>query len=293
LDLLVRQITDTKFRAGQEIFVLDTKITPAMYLVRQGQVEIVKKNGKEEMIFPGGYFGHEYLNITSKGSRDVVPEYVIAKYFATAIEDTVCGMFTLHELAAVSGRLVVTTDLESTYVVALEDLERHRILGEGQFGTVWLVTDKKAERPEPYALKIQYTDDPERPESAECIRLEIKMMRSIQHPFIIEVINTYEEEESISMLLSLAPGGELFDIIHVEDGERGWISGIAEEFGLFYSAVIADTLAFMHRQKYVYRDLKPENVLIDKDGYPVITDFGFGKFFASTGHGVCHESSRS
>ena len=78
------------------------------------------------------------------------------------------------------------------------------------------------------------------------------------------------------MLLSLAPGGELFDIIHQEDENGDWHSGLQEKVASFYSTVVADALAFMHHQKYIYRDLKPENILIDRHGYPVITDFGFG-----------------
>jgi hypothetical protein len=275
----VRQITETKFEEGHVIFIRDDKMTPALYLVRKGAVQIVKKNGQEFTIGPGGHFSEEYLMFNSKGSRDTVPKYAIAKYSAAALEDTECGVLTLADLATVTGRVNTKPAVEDL-PVALEDLVRHRILGEGQFGTVWLVTNKAAKKPEPYALKIQYTDDGERADAGDCIRREVKMMQALQHHFIIEVLNTYEETGSISMLLSLAPGGELFDIIHHQDETGGWVSGLGEEKGRFYAAVVADTLAFMHRQKYVYRDLKPENILIDKDGYPMITDFGFGTFQA-------------
>lgn len=270
-----------KFKAGTQIFEFNAKMPPALYLVRSGKVTIVKKNGEERTVMPGEYFGEEYMFFTSKQSKDIVPDYVVVKYSAVALEEAVCGVLPLHEVGIVSGRIQAIQDIESTQNIALDDLERHRILGEGQFGVVWLVTVRNMED-DPYALKIQYIDDPCRDDPAACIREEIKMMRSIQHPFIIQVINTYEEEEAISMLLSLAPGGELFDILHRQDVNGWWVSGLAEPIAKFYSMVVADTLAFMHRQNYVYRDLKPENILIDKDGYPVLTDFGFGTFsFAS------------
>ena len=251
---------------------------PALYFVRSGRVKIVKKNGEEKFLTAGQHFGEEYMFFTSKQSKDVVPDFVVVKYSATATEKTVCGVLTLEEVGIVSGRIQVIQDIETTKNIALDDLERHRILGEGQFGVVWLVTVKSMDDADPYALKIQYLDDPCRDDAADCIREEIKMMRSIQHPFIIQVINTYEEEETISMLLSLAPGGELFDILHRQDSNGWWVSGLAEPIAKFYAMVVSDTLAFMHRQKYVYRDLKPENILIDKDGYPVLTDFGFGTY---------------
>jgi hypothetical protein len=277
LDTLVRQIAEVEFRAGTEIFELNAKLPPALYFVRSGQVKIVKKSGEERTVTAGQYFGEEYMFFTSKQSKDVVPDFVVVKYSATAVEKTVCGVLTLEEVGIVSGRIQAIQDIETTKNIALEDLERHRILGEGQFGVVWLVTVKSADV-DPYALKIQFIDDPSRDDAAECIREEIKMMRSVQHPCIIQVINTYEDEETISMLLSLAPGGELFDILHRQDANGWWISGLAEPIAKFYAMVVADILAFMHRQRYVYRDLKPENILIDKDGYPVLTDFGFGTF---------------
>eukprot|EP00934_Nitzschia_sp_Nitz4_P009437 Nitzschia sp. Nitz4//scaffold22_size323478//102097//107031//NITZ4_000519-RA/size323478-processed-gene-0.454-mRNA-1//-1//CDS//3329542971//9427//frame0 len=276
LDMLVRQITNVEFKAGIDIFEFNEKVPPAMYIVRQGRVKVVKKNGEERMIEAGGYFGHEYMLFTSKQSKDIVPDFVVVKYAAMTLEKTICGVLTLQEVGIVSGRIQVMQDIESTQNIAMEDLERHRVLGEGQFGVVWLVTVKTMDT-DPYALKMQYLDDPCRDDAIDCIREEIRMMRAVHHQFIIQVVNTYEEEDIISMLLTLAPGGELFDILHRQDVNGWWVSGVAEPIAKFYSMVVADTLAFMHRQKFIYRDLKPENILIDKDGYPVLTDFGFVK----------------
>ncbi len=276
LDKLARQIADKPFNSGENIFVINEDMIPSLYIVRKGRVKTVRKNGKEEIIAPGGHFGHEYLMVSSKGSRDSAPSHVKAKYTATAIEDSVCGVLTLQECVSVFGSESTNTNLDKTEYVALEDLTRHRILGEGHFGVVWLVTNRKSPKLDPYALKIQMLDDEER-EAVNCIKEEISMMRQLHYPFIVKLINTYEDEESISMLLGLAPGGELFDQIHYQLPNGLWDSGIGEEKGRFYCSVVADTLSFMHIRGYIFRDLKPENVLIDKDGYPLLTDFGFTK----------------
>lgn len=274
LDELARQIADKSFKAGENINVINEDMIPSLYIVRKGRIKTVRKNGKEEIITAGGHFGHEYLIISSKGSRDSAPSHVKAKYTATAMEDSVCGVLTLQECVAVFGSESINTNLDKAEYVALEDLTRHRILGEGHFGVVWLVTNRKSPKVDPYALKIQMLDDEER-EAANCIKEEITMMRQLHYPFIVKLVNTYEEEDSISMLLGLAPGGELFDQIHFQLPNGLWDSGIGEEKGRFYCSVIADTLSFMHIRGYIFRDLKPENVLIDKDGYPLLTDFGF------------------
>jgi len=74
------------------------------------------------------------------------------------------------------------------------------------------------------------------------------------------------------MLMQLVQGGELYSVIHTTRRD-----GLPEQQARFYAAGVADGLAYMHRRSYVYRDLKPENVLIGSDGYPVIVDFGFAK----------------
>jgi len=77
--------------------------------------------------------------------------------------------------------------------------------------------------------------------------------------------------------MGLVPGGELWDVIHKEDENGNWQSGLSEDHAKFVTMVVADTLDFMHSKDYVFRDLKPENIMLDGDGYPVLIDFGFAK----------------
>ena len=66
--------------------------------------------------------------------------------------------------------------------------------------------------------------------------------------------------------MGIVPGGELFDVIHQQGDDGEWSSGLPEDDSKFYAMMITDTLEYIHRREYVYRDLKPENVLIDQDG---------------------------
>ncbi|KAG7345474.1 serine/threonine protein kinase [Nitzschia inconspicua] len=162
-----------------------------------------------------------------------------------------------------------------------DDLEFISVLGEGQFGEVWLVAailpNIDPSRQE-FALKIQNKNDEEiRDDAVAEIYQEINVLKQIHHPFIVNLVNVYESEESIDMLLGLIPGGELWDQIHVEDEHGKWTSGISERRARFISYVLADTLAFLHSRELLFRDLKPENIMIDKDGYPILIDFGFAK----------------
>jgi len=177
-------------------------------------------------------------------------------------------------------QIAIRDALENVY---MEDLERIRQLGEGQFGDVWLVaTDLKTRvhrhesRRYEFALKMQETYDEYRTNTATA---EMKMMKEVSgYPFCSMLYKSYETEESMDMLLGLIPGGELWETIHKENEETGeWVSGLSEGDARFYCMLVADTLDYLHTSGLVFRDLKPENIMIDGWGYPVVVDFGFCK----------------
>ena len=161
----------------------------------------------------------------------------------------------------------------------MESFEKHSILGEGQFGKVWLVSVTLPGNfgKQSFALKAQKKDDPYRGDSVDEIRQEIDVLGQMDHPYIVNLIHHYEDPEHLYILMGLVYGGELFDVIHSEQEDGTWTSGLPESDSKFYAMVLTDTLDYIHRKHFVFRDLKPENVLIDREGYPVICDFGFGK----------------
>jgi len=121
-------------------------------------------------------------------------------------------------------------------------------------------------------------ENPEHEGIRDTIKREIDVISSLEHPFIVDLVSHHETEYESLMLMTIVKGGELWNVIHKEDSDGNWMSGIAERDAKFYSLVIADTIAYMHHKDILFRDLKPENVLIDSEGYPNIIDFGFAKF---------------
>ena len=90
-------------------------------------------------------------------------------------------------------------------------------------------------------------------------------MAALHHPFLANLVDSYQDEKCVYMLMGLVQGGELHAIIHDEKTGR---NGVPEAEALFFAAGIHEGLSFLHRRGYVYRDLKPENVLIsDVSGY--------------------------
>eukprot|EP00934_Nitzschia_sp_Nitz4_P005950 Nitzschia sp. Nitz4//scaffold21_size171442//80522//83295//NITZ4_002167-RA/size171442-processed-gene-0.161-mRNA-1//-1//CDS//3329542429//5940//frame0 len=333
LEELSHLISDKNFQAGETIFDQSRSHEAALYLLRDGNVQLSGK--RSDSIQPGGFFGEDMLlldvrQVVSHGKQ--AQTMIKPSYTATATTDCQCGVLTLSDCRTVFDTTSMVDNAPASFVeeegsaelkdedtapkatlkrdttkqwlakssktmlrntvkanVALDDFERHSVLGEGQFGEVWLVS---ADLPGKYglrhfALKAQKKDDPTRGDSIAVIRREIEVLGLMDHPFIVNLVHHYEDPEHLYILMGLVYGGELFDVIHTEQEDGTWQSGLPESDAKFYAMVIADTLNYIHRKQFAFRDLKPENVLIDTDGYPIICDFGFAKFVADKTYTLC------
>lgn len=308
-DNLSKLITDQKFSQNEIIFEHNCEVDAALYIVREGAVKIKYSDKQEEVIGVGGAFGQDQLLADSKGDATSDCK-VAATYTATAISDCVCGILTLEDCrntfdtntlgdrifsggnSALEQKRAAMRELMKANV-KLEDLDKDRIIGEGQFGTVWLVradphqTNDKSKMLE-FAMKVQFKDDPVRRDGAiEAIKREMTVIHQLNHPFIIDLVDKYETEDQLMMLTEPVKGGELWSRIHREGEDGNWTSGMPESDAKFYALVVADTVAYMHRQKIIFRDLKPENVLIDAEGYPTLCDFGFAKYCPDKTYTFC------
>jgi protein kinase A len=148
-------------------------------------------------------------------------------------------------------------------------LEKKLLLGQGTFGQVWLC---RAPSESPYALKIQYKREIIEQHQAAGVIRETGVMRKMHHPFVMGLINAEQDPQCLYMVTEPHLGGELRQQMRNTDRPN-----LSESDAKFYAACILEGLSYMHRRDYIYRDLKGENVLLDKDGYCVIIDFGFAK----------------
>ena len=162
-----------------------------------------------------------------------------------------------------------------TRAFRMENLEKMAMLGEGQFGQVWLVTDKSEKPRKAYALKVQSKFELWNQNQAEVVIREKRIMFRMNHPNIIKLFCTSQDDDFLYLVLDFINGGELFSLIYPIDNSRE--DGIPEEHARFYAFILGDVLKYIHSKHYVFRDLKPENVLINAKGYPVLVDFGFAK----------------
>ncbi|CAH8642146.1 unnamed protein product [Schistosoma rodhaini] len=154
--------------------------------------------------------------------------------------------------------------------ILLKDLERICVLGVGGFGRVDLVTLTN-DRTQAFALKRLQKAHIVQTRQQEHVYCEKLILSSVSSPFICRLFNTYRDNKYVYMLLEACLGGELWTILR--DSHH-----LEERTTRFCLACCIEALDYLHRHGIVYRDLKPENMLVTSKGYIKLCDFGFAKY---------------
>jgi serine/threonine protein kinase len=164
--------------------------------------------------------------------------------------------------------------------MALEDLEVLAMLGSGTFGRVKLVKHKTTGQV--YALKILQKEQIVAYKQQQNVMNERNVMMMVDHPFILKLTATFKDADCLYMLLELVQGGELFTLLaNQPDGKLSSVSA------RFYAACVTSALECLHSKNVLYRDLKPENMLIDAEGYIKVVDMGFAKVVTTRTYTLC------
>ena len=152
--------------------------------------------------------------------------------------------------------------------VELDDFQIMKVLGRGSFGKVCLVQYKPTK--EYYAMKSLKKDVLLDMDQVESTILEKKILQTLDHPFLVGMIFCFQTEERIYFIMPFVRGGELFQHLRSEKFFK-------EDKARFYAASIGIALDYLHNNGIIYRDIKPENILIGEDGYLKLIDFGMAK----------------
>ncbi|RKP40282.1 kinase-like domain-containing protein, partial [Dimargaris cristalligena] len=144
-----------------------------------------------------------------------------------------------------------------------------RLIGRGAYGKVFLVQHKLSGQY--YAMKaIHKAFVTEDTRNIELTRAERTILEDVQHPFIVRLFYAFQTDHRLYLILEYIPGGELFHHLYHE-------CMFPERVARFFIAEVVCALEHLHTLGIIYRDLKPENCLIDREGHLVLTDFGLSK----------------
>lgn len=145
-----------------------------------------------------------------------------------------------------------------------------RVLGQGSFGKVFLVRKNTGNDKEClYAMKVLKKATLKVRDRIRT-KMERNILADVEHPFIVRLHYAFQTEGKLYLILDFLRGGDLFTRLSKE-------VMFTEEDVKFYLAELALALQHLHTLGIIYRDLKPENLLLDSDGHIAVTDFGLSK----------------
>ncbi|XP_007556250.1 serine/threonine-protein kinase Sgk2b isoform X4 [Poecilia formosa] len=166
-----------------------------------------------------------------------------------------------------------------TSQVKPSDFDYLKVIGTGSFGKVLLARHRK--QGGYYAVKaLDKQMIIKRKEQRHVMVERSVLLKGLKHPFLVGLHFSFQTPKTLYFVLDFANGGELFYHLQRE-------GSFPEPRAAFYAAEIAAALGYLHSLSIVYRDLKPENVLLDSEGHVMLTDFGLCKEGVAVG-GITH-----
>jgi cGMP-dependent protein kinase len=258
LEFLQNNLKIEKFQNGKKI-INQGDIGDKLFIIKNGRVDFFVNSRYIRSLNDGEDFGAKSLILSSDkrtataiANGEVECYTLTAKVFKSILEPNLYEYFT-HKFA-----------LEDN-TIELKDLDNIKELGSGNFGSVNLVRNKKNKQF--YAIKALDLDQIKKENLEVCVELEKNVLLKTDHPFIMKMVKYLKNENYIFFINEYIKGKELWDVIRD-------IGLLNKEQTQFYIASILLAINHLHKKKIIYRDIKPENVMVSVKGYIKIIDFG-------------------
>lgn len=150
------------------------------------------------------------------------------------------------------------------------DYESLTIIGRGAFGEVRLCRHIKT--CEYFAVKKMEKTEMYKKNQLNHIRAERDVLANANSDWVVQLYSSFTDAKNLYLVMEFLPGGDLMNLLIEKDV-------FTEEEAIFYIAECILAVEAVHKLKYIHRDLKPDNILIGKDGHIKLTDFGLCKLY--------------
>ena len=231
------------------------------YIIKKGLFDIyiggkyIRTMNENEYLGERSLFFKEKRSATAIAKIDSEVFYLEKEDFDTVIDTNMKEYL--------SNRLYLQDD-----TVQLTDLVFYKNLGKGSYGNVSLV--KNVKNNFFYAIKNISNKQILHSKLHKNIELERSILLQIDHPFIVKLVKTLKDNNYIYYLMDYINGKELFDVLI----DIGLVSEFQTQF---YIGSIMLAVKYLHERKFIYRDIKPENIMVLANGYIKLIDFGTAK----------------
>mmetsp|Transcript_1439 Transcript_1439/g.2042 ORF Transcript_1439/g.2042 Transcript_1439/m.2042 type:complete len:768 (+) Transcript_1439:80-2383(+) len=292
----VAEALDEKYFDKGQAIVKEGDIGDCMFIVRSGTARAQKKGETSSIEYQtGDYFGELALKDANANKRRQASVYAVTNCVLLKLSRVAVNLLLGPVEALIkkrmsryssNGSLPVIVPVEplspseskeqSIQKLTMEDLKIIGRLGNGAFGLVRLV-DYNGET---YALKAVSKQKVVRSKQESHILNEKRVLMSVRHPFVTRLHATFQDDRCVYFMLEPCLGGELFTILRTK-------TSFNEKTSQFYAATVIEIFDYLQRRNIVYRDLKPENLLLDSRGFLKMTDFGFAKVIHGKTYTLC------
>jgi len=273
-------LEEESFENGHCIFKQGA-VGDLFFIIRSGEVRVTKNNddGSENevaVLGAGDFFGDKALIKEEKRSANIYAKsdlkcYTLDRTAFINLVGRVTDQDDPNKQAAPEAEVASPTRVtnENLANCKYEDLEIIKPLGAGGFGLVKLVKVKGI-TDRAYALKciqkarvVQYGQQ-------RHIMDEKNILASMESPFILGLHRTFKNNKFVFLLTDAYLGGDLWRTLHTK-------GPFNDSVARFYVACVVEAFDYLHKRHYCYRDLKPENLMVDNNGYVRLVDLGFAK----------------
>ncbi|THV08531.1 kinase-like protein [Dendrothele bispora CBS 962.96] len=172
---------------------------------------------------------------------------------------------------------------ESTYLrlkrtkLGLDDFRTVKVIGKGAFGEVRLV--QKTDTGKIYAMKTLKKEEMLKKDQLAHVRAERDVLAESNSPWVVQLFYSFQDPSYLYLIMEFLPGGDLMTMLIKYDT-------FSEDVTRFYMAECVLAIEAVHKLGFIHRDIKPDNILIDKEGHVKLSDFGL-----STGFHKQHDSN--
>ena len=160
----------------------------------------------------------------------------------------------------------------------MKQLDLGKIVGEGAWGSVRHAVHKKTKKN--YAVKVMSKSGLLQQKQADHAKNEKKILSQVDHPFLVKFEGFSQDSRRIYMIQEFVNGGEFLTLLKQK-------TRLDIPSAKFFAAQITLCLEYLHKNNIIYRDLKPENMLVDRAGYLKLIDFGLSKKIDSKTYTIC------
>lgn len=150
------------------------------------------------------------------------------------------------------------------------NFEKLKVLGKGDVGKVYLVREKDTNKL--FAMKVLNKKEMIERNKIKRALAEQEILATSNHPFIVTLYHSFQSEDYLYLCMEYCMGGEFFRALQTRTTKS-----IPENDAKFYAAEVIAALEYLHMMGFIYRDLKPENVLLHQSGHIMLSDFDLSK----------------